>query len=36
MESLSKPVLLLIMFVSGFIWYKLSKWMSKMDKKNGL
>lgn len=36
MEALSKPVLLLIMIVSGYVWYKLAKWVSKKDKENGL
>ena len=36
MEALSKPVLLLIMIVSGYVWYKLAKWTAKMDRKNGL
>lgn len=36
METLSKPILLLIFLTSGFIWYKLAKWIAKMDKRNGM
>jgi len=31
-----KLVALIIVVVTGIAWYKLSKWVTKMDKRNGM
>ena len=33
---MSKIQALIVMVITGFLWWKLAKWIYKMDKRNGL